>query len=234
MHEMYFYIIFAAFLRAPEKWLPALLLAWTILVTIGYGIAASTGLLRTFPAIRVTVSPLTLEFILGCTIALLIYRGRKQHGVLVLGLGIGLFLMSCILWTRIAPNAQPNGWGRVALFGIPWSLVVYGAVALEQSAGMLFSRPLRAIGDASYSIYLSHVLVIATLGRIWSLFATDGLADNILMTVVMLAAVVGTGYVSYLFIERSLLNRTRRNRVRKRSDMLVTAKCEATPTETSA
>jgi peptidoglycan/LPS O-acetylase OafA/YrhL len=81
-------------------------------------------------------------------------------------------------------------------------MVTYGAVAIEASSSMLFPRFLRFIGDASYSIYLSHVLVISAIGRLWAMVSIPGRMDNIFVLIVMTGSALLVGISTYLMIER--------------------------------
>jgi peptidoglycan/LPS O-acetylase OafA/YrhL len=58
--------------------------------------------------------------------------------------------------------------------------------------------------------YLSHVIVLSVIGRFWLLFATEGYWDNIIVLSVMVIAILVVGYISYLFIERTMLKNTRK------------------------
>jgi len=83
-------------------------------------------------------------------------------------------------------------------------MVVYGAVAIEASSEILLPRFLRFVGDASYSIYLSHVLVISAIGRFWAKFFIPGKMDNVLVMIVMACVALSVGIGSYLTMERLL------------------------------
>lgn len=105
-------------------------------------------------ATAVATSPLMLEFAAGVLIAFL----PKRHG-----------------WAFIAASAI--GWlalyghHRVISYGIPSALLVYGALGLEPKfANWRFPV---LIGDASYSIYLTHWIFVPLLpnGGWWLLSA---------------------------------------------------------------
>jgi peptidoglycan/LPS O-acetylase OafA/YrhL len=53
------------------------------------------------------------------------------------------------------------------------------------------------------------VLVLSVVGRFWSLFAAEGYWDNFVMLLIMLTAVLVFGQVSYHYIERPMLKKTR-------------------------
>jgi peptidoglycan/LPS O-acetylase OafA/YrhL len=62
----------------------------------------------------------------------------------------------------------------------------------------------------SYTVYLSHLLVLGVIGRIWQIFGTapDSLLDNVVISVLMMAAVVCYGWVGYRCFEKPVLDRS--------------------------
>jgi exopolysaccharide production protein ExoZ len=211
IHEMYFYLVFAALMLAPEKHLSRLLVVWSALV-IGLEVLALSGAPGfTSAGVRLAAHPLTGEFIFGALAARLIFAQKIRGGGLpVLFSGCALLLAGFVSYGVFNPGSLPDGWMRVFMFGVPYAAIVYGAVAVEKTRGVVFSRAIRRVGDTSYSIYLSHVLVISFFGRIWNHVAVEGILDNLLVLPTMLAAVILTGSISYRFLERPMLMAARR------------------------
>jgi exopolysaccharide production protein ExoZ len=145
--EMLFYCLFAVGLAT--RWIvPFVLLA--VFIALG-------AILGDNPLLRFLGNPLGLEFLAGVTIARLPLDQRL--GSFVVAIGAALF--------TIAPHVDPNVlngpamFSRVAGWGIPAALVVYGARSLEcHFAGRCWQLPL-LLGDASYSIYLFHRRLLA-------------------------------------------------------------------------
>src|SRR6185437_14356673 len=105
--------------------------------------------------------------------------------------GAAIFIAGAVL-VGSAPVMQPElAWTRALVFGTAATLLLAGAVGWE-SATRHAPRLAVAIGDASYSLYLAHVLVIGAVGFIWQRFlAGPSLANHVLMVVTcVLAAVV--------------------------------------------
>jgi exopolysaccharide production protein ExoZ len=92
---------------------------------------------------------------------------------------------------------------------MPAVLVVYCFINAEQN-GFVVHSSLIKIGDASYSIYLSHILTLSAAGRIWSAFASDSLYDNYIMLPALFIFVIIVGMASYRYVEKPLLNYSRR------------------------
>jgi exopolysaccharide production protein ExoZ len=143
---------------------------------------------------------MTLEFILGCCVALAV-RKRIFCGARICLAGGFLFL---VLVGFLGDPLVIQGM-RLFAFGIPASLIVYGSVAYELKQGFRFPRLLEKIGDASYSIYLSHILVLSAIGRAWQAVAVDGPWIHTLALTVMLLSAIFTGFASYSYLEVPIL-----------------------------
>ena len=115
-----------------------------------------------------------------------------------------------IFSTHVGWGMAPVDWRRLSVFGVPAVLLCYGLVAMERSGGSLLPRWLRSVGDSSYSIYLSHVLVISALGRLWGAVKVDNAWLNGLALAALFAGALIAGRVSYRVLELPLHNRTRR------------------------
>lgn len=183
---------------------------------IGRGLAAAylaaliAGLLVATPVLRFWGAPIILEFMLGVAVAG-IWRdlprgaGVWAMGLALAGFGAGLVLGYGGIDDVRALNDPWNGVRRVLIWGLPSALLVLGVVRTErfdQAPGRL-ARTAAFMGDASYAIYLVHVLVIRALGRLFEsgMVAAPGDAVVVLTVVASLAA----GAVVHLWVERPLL-----------------------------
>lgn len=144
IHEMYFYVVVAAMLAAGLRPLYTLL-AWAIVI-----IAAQLLPYDATPLSAVVFSPLTLLFIFGAGLGLVVGSTKSQ-------------------------NQSPFCLTRIAV----------------------------ALGDASYSTYLAHVLVVSSIWRL-SLALPWQTSPWVLIAISVVAANVW-GLLSYRFIERPLM-----------------------------
>lgn len=206
IHEMYFYFVFTMLLFLPRNRLFLGLICWGVLVMFGNIYLSLEG----NPYVSIYFSPLTLEFIVGAFIAILYYRRSIQ------GNAKAYALMAFATWFAfyytfqiISGETTPSGWVRVLVFGIPAALALYAALLYEKNNGTMMPKWICKIGDASYSIYLSHVIVLSVVGRIWALFAAEGYLDNIIMQLIMFIAVLVVGYISFNLIEKPFFKKTR-------------------------
>jgi exopolysaccharide production protein ExoZ len=96
---------------------------------------------------------------------------------------------------------------RVALFGIPSACAVAGALIINRPPGSYPARGFVKLGDASYSIYLAHYIVIMVAAQFWSVIPSAPPFVAILST---FAASVIAGILIYRCVERPLLAIARR------------------------
>ena len=215
VHEMYFYVVFACFLLLPRRYLPYLLFVWLLVVIEGFRHVNPFDPEQN-QYLRFAFSPVTAEFIAGAFLALYMLEVRKT------GKTPFLFALPCllaglvsllILWHYFSFNTETidvMGWTRVYLFTAPYVLMLYGAVAMEHNQQRLAPAWLIRTGDHSYSIYLTHILVLSVCGRAWKTFAWPGYSDNVIILSAAMAGVLICGYWCYQWIERPLLNASRR------------------------
>ena len=135
---------------------------WLFVLVAAYGVAS---LLQPFsPLFRFVGNPIILEFLFGVAVA---YAPRNRFGVWALPAGIVLLLAAGL--TGTAPTAAPalaadDGVRRVLVYGIPALMIVYGCLQIE-------ARESRwtYLGEASYSLYLSHILIIFPSFALWKM-----------------------------------------------------------------
>ena len=203
--EMYFYLVFAVILAMR---LPILagLFTWAIILIVVT--MAAPDRIAASPILRVVTDPLTAEFMIGVVIGTL-WRNRRTPGAAV-ALGIGAAALAFSIGylapaVSLATSSQLDLW-RVGIFGLPSALIIYGLSGLENRHRMRLPSPIVLIGDASYAIYLSHVLVISTVGRALALSAPAGgvRTSLVLIAVGWIAANLG-GVLLHLLFERPTL-----------------------------
>jgi exopolysaccharide production protein ExoZ len=207
-YELYFYaFFFLLLLLVPERFAPWLLALWGIAVValkLHIGLSPS-------PVIQLLISPSVLEFLAGCVLFHIYRRGRLHPaiGMLLLITSL-LWLTAIIVYTAQAHPAHPEWvvfgpWRRPLLYGTFATLFLLGVMELERTSLVRYLPILSSIGDWSYSIYLSHALVLELIGRL--VFHTlPHPASILVVTLISLPAVFLVGYLSYIYLERPLLN----------------------------
>ncbi|MEM9599972.1 MAG: acyltransferase, partial [Pseudomonadota bacterium] len=163
--ELAFYALFAALLLLPARFRMGAIFLW------GLFLMGRLILDQDLPALPeswlgILISPLCLEFVFGAVVAWLIRRMTIPRW-----LGFGLFYVGAIgfLGLMIAADTLgglPDVRSRTISFGVAAAILIAGLVAMERTGRFTPIPGLRAIGDASYTLYLSHLLVILSLKRI--------------------------------------------------------------------
>lgn len=199
IHEMYFYLILTAILAfsLPLKKSLALWAGCIAVVPIFFSRKEMS------PVFALISHPLTLEFILGAVVGLAVRAGWNRFGRCGAIVAMGIL---CALSLWVTDFAQLTDWQR-SILGIPFALIVYSMAVIKT---IPYSKWAVALGNASYSIYLSHILVLSTLGRIFTLAHADGLTAEIVYILLSILAANMFGLISYKYLELPLIVRFRK------------------------
>lgn len=202
--ELYFYLVFVALLTwLPERLLPRALLVWGGLVVVAWAVLGThSPALRGYPAAQTLVSPLILEFLLGCLVALYAAELPRRAAIVCTALGVGGFVAGTMVMIHLRLDFST---GRVLLFGPAAALLVAGLVGWEKH-GLGFPRLLVWFGDGSYSLYLSHILVLGVLFDLWTRFMPTAPAwSHVTILAAAAVAAVIWGQISFAWIEAPML-----------------------------
>lgn len=202
-YEMFFYAIFAASLFLQQHLLSV---CATIAALVGLVIFQFLGFSKLVsPEAAFLTNPILLEFAMGMVLGLSLPYIPKTISsrwpiYLLVCFALSLFVWGPIFW----PNLD-----RALIFGLPSFTIVLGAIALDRSM-VKWPSMLVLLGDASYSIYLTHFFVTQTCIK----FAERmHIKSGIVLAALLLIAFAGVGLVgvlTHLFIEKPLTNVTRR------------------------
>ncbi len=206
-YEMMFYIAFFVLLLVmpPKRLLPAMLI---LLISLsGLYLAfdwAGTPFVFWF-------RPIILEFAAGIVIFQVSRKGLGLTPVMAAAL-IGVSISGWLILPNLDHGLDSKDL-RFLLLGLPASVLVL-ALALwspkEAAQSTRLWKALVKIGDASYSLYLSHPFVITAVFLIWNklnLFQTLGAISFIAATIGLSIMV---GIIAQKTIEEPLLKATRR------------------------
>jgi exopolysaccharide production protein ExoZ len=198
-YEFLFYLFFAA----------ALALRVDVLRVIipGLGMFAIAGLARTetWPAWTILFDTIVVEFVFGVVLAKWTLLGFRLPTAIA-GILVLVGFVSILILPMISENT------RVLTWGIPAFAIVTGAVSLEPLVAPALPRWLLTLGDASYSIYLSHGFVLPALGLLFSRFAWPGLWTEGLTIILCLLFGSVIGWSVFILIEAPMLRAFRRGR----------------------
>jgi exopolysaccharide production protein ExoZ len=126
-----------------------------IAVLITSVILLGTALENRVDVMHFYANPILLEFLAGIVIGILYLERRiRSSWAWLVPLGAGFFLLSFSQRTELSP----------AITLVAASMIVAGALF----APAFSSRALKVLGDASYSLYLTHVVTLAAIGQLWA------------------------------------------------------------------
>ena len=193
IHEIGFYIIFAGLLILRKSLRLWGLLIWASFIII----TASAGLNNISVFTRYMLSPLTLEFIAGGIVGWLFIKAPARIFPWIAILVILSCLVAIGAYYMIGDqDLFFRHWTRTLIFTVPASLIVM-LMALRDKSGKACPKTFVTLGDWSYALYLTHILTLSLLGRIWARLGIDnpllGFIAIILMSIVTIA-VAGLTY----------------------------------------
>jgi len=185
-YEMFFYILFAISLAAPRQWrhlgLCAVLAA---LVLAGRIFGPFAG-----PLASVYTNPLLVDFAAGMVLAYLWMRSAP-----------GDWLPYPLLVVLVGLCALGSNLRAVTMSG---AIIIF-AGCLHPSLCSTRNSLLMGIGNASYSMYLSHQFVLDSLASLWMrVFQPVTWISSAIFMGVALCCCAITGYLCFRFVENPM------------------------------
>jgi len=175
-YELYFYSLFFCLILLNERKRKFLLIAYFLaIIVVNFTVGYQT--------LKVMVHPFVLEFISGC---FLYYFSRKYNKMILL-IPFAVIIVT-LLYIAVDENAK-NGILRVSTFGTASFFMVWSAIILHNK-GIRSSNIFNKLGDASYTIYLSHTIF-------FTFFYITGLRNYLVKNG---AFFVEVGFFSYLIL----------------------------------
>lgn len=210
-HEMYFYIVLGVMLLFPRRHVPLMIGLWAAVTTglVLWGLQVPRPEQGAFE--RVLFNPINFEFILGMLAAWLFHHRPHRSARAVGVLAIVWLVVGVAAWLRLTGEWWVSDFWRVWVYGVPATLLIWSIVGLELERGWVFMKPLAWIGDAAYSIYLSHLMVLVVLGRGWQMLGLQGDWQNPVFLLVSMGTALFVGNQLFLRIEAPILKWLRRH-----------------------
>lgn len=190
-YEVIFYLILAAGLTLRTQVQRIALMAAIFVILVAARIVLDP---KEAFAMRLT-SPLYFEFLAGYVLAYGYSFWRRTVPL------AGVALMTIGFVALFTVSAAHPGMPRTIIYGIPGIAIVAGAILAEPLFNSAWSKALRFAGDASYSIYLVHGIVIyAVVG-----WVPADPALNLPIAALLLTGSIGAGVLCYLLVEKQLI-----------------------------
>jgi len=192
-YEMYFYVLFAMLLFLPFQNLVRVLSVFLISsVIIGFFLPKDWVILNFW------FDPYVLEFLSGALIAFAFVQGiRLPQAACKPLLALGFLILFILFFP-----AQDSLFSQFLRFCVG-SVFLVAAVLTPHAPYISPPRLFTALGDSSYSLYLSHAFTIGVTKILWGkLFSGIDLWLYVALTIPLCLAI---GHLSYVLLERPLL-----------------------------
>lgn len=199
-YEAWFYVVFAVALCVTRRPLAlvAAVLAGTSLLRLAHGAGV--------PFLFYT-NPIVLEFVAGCCLGTWYARGARLPLRAALAVLVGVI----VLHRFYAPTLTEDN--RFVVFGLPAFALVATALSLETR--VRWGRLMLRLGDASYSLYLTHLLALPLVLKLMLMAdRAHRLPGDAVAAIVVLGAVLA-GFACHLWLERPLTRLAARWLVRR-------------------
>lgn len=213
-YEMLFYAVFSAFLFLPRiKAVRCVAGAMIMMVLLGGIIEPSSIVLATW------CQPIIIEFVLGMLIGNAFLEGARLPRIMSV-----VLLTAAVAWVLLDPihlsvlSQTPNDFRRLIGWGLPAAMTLASLILTAWKMPSMLERPALLLGDASYSLYLTHPFVLVSIEHGWPwLFGARYLAAMVLTSLIL--AIVFAVAVHH-FIERPCDQAVKRVRARTRAPRL--------------
>ena len=209
-YEMFFYVVFAAFLFLPQG--KAVL---GCLIMLACFVVGALLLRPTSDLLSVWTAPILLEFAFGLVVGMVWLGAARLPVWACLALLLAALAMLLIdpigLSAKTATGTTPNDLSRVFGWGLPAAAILTVVTFIEK--GRDFSRNVvlgwfRRIGDTSYSLYLVHSIVVLIVTKVWSVLLARGSNAAVSfaswpgMGLTLIATAIIAGFVSHHLVEK--------------------------------
>lgn len=193
-YEMFFYLIFALFIVVrPILRLLLVPLAFALLWLAGTNDMLGDGAMSFYG------NPIIFQFVLGMGVAVLVQRGW----LLTSGWASLVALIAAVALITADLNHSSL---RALTFGVPAALIVYCLCSLEVNDRPRNLPLLKVLGDASYSVYLTHVFTLAACRVVFLRLNIQGALAELAFigTAMCVSAVVGV--LTYRLYEKPAMH----------------------------
>ena len=151
--EMVFYLLFGLAICIGGRRAMVLAAVWVLAIIVTNVAPVSIGESSLSPphVLSYLLYERNLEFLLGCVAAYMVRRGAIRRSGLLIALGVLGLTFSCFLIASGYPVVS-----YTLLVGLPSAMLIAGTASLELERRPRVPRLFTCIGDASYSIFVSH------------------------------------------------------------------------------
>lgn len=202
VYEVYFYVLFSLVISFTKKYVLTMFSIWLFLL-IGINLFVTVD--KNDYLLYFIAHPFQIEFILGVFCAVL-YKSDKIRIPNI------LYGMLCLISLSLIPFFYYTVYKQILfqsiIFGLLYSTIVFTLVSIERTSKRNYPKVLITIGDSSYSMYLSNMMILNALGRIWNITLNQSstLLDNWVFLFISLGVIIIWSYLSARYLERPSYN----------------------------
>jgi peptidoglycan/LPS O-acetylase OafA/YrhL len=197
-YELYFYCLMFVALMLPRSFLLPLVGG---LITLGVMFRSSADL--DIFILNVITNPILFEVFFGICIGVIYSRNMPVPAWLcytALTLSAGMYVMAYY---------DTLGFTRAIDWGLPAALLAFGLVFLERLGCLRLPRFLVALGNSSYTIYLTHVFFLLILGRVFYEIGLLRIMQPDLLVLLSTCLAFYLGHQLYVHVDKPLNRITR-------------------------
>jgi len=216
-YELYFYSLFTFLLFLPKRSIIFILIFLFIAVILvqtwayfsldiySHSVFPTASIVYTF-----FMSPYTLEFIAGCFVANYFEYRRIKNFKTIIMLGFIFLVLGVYYQNNYLGDSLALGYympQRVFFFGLMSTFFLASVVEMNKRNMLIFPRFSLMVGDASYSLYLSHIILLFIFYHIGLRGALEDIASyQTLLMLLLVLVIVLYSVLHYRFIEFPILN----------------------------
>jgi peptidoglycan/LPS O-acetylase OafA/YrhL len=211
IYEIYFYLLFSIAIWLKPKHSVPILSAWLLVTILVFRKIVKFP--DEFFLLKTVFGEMNLEFVLGCLAAYIVIKYNNKIGKYrwilfgIANLGYVILVMLSA-WGNI-------GFGRVTTFGVLATLLIIAATSIDLKDSPKIPYLLIFLGDASYSIFLTHGPLISASTKILQKANLGKYFDGFFAPALLAVLTVVFGCIFYSFIEKPLTVFLRKNIVEK-------------------
>jgi exopolysaccharide production protein ExoZ len=201
-HFVFFYLLFGAllFVRTGRRILVASAVLCTLMM-LKFMFAGESNLLDFYG------ETVALDFVLGMIVAWLFLK-RQASPVMI----VAVFLIGASIFAIGVVEGAPEGSERALYWDVAGAALLFVCVFSEKQWGWPNWRFLSALGDASYSVFVSHLFTLALVTSFMRAFRIFPMLGVWGARIIFLGAAWTLGLVVYTAIERPLMRLVGRER----------------------
>lgn len=210
-HEILFYLLFSTLIVFSKRVSYPLLITWFTITLVTYlGVLKVDNFIFNF-----FFSKYNIEFALGSLTAFIIINYNLKYSKAIMITGI---LLTVVSWSLF--DLQLSSIYTIIAYGVPYTLIILGAASIAYQKDVSMPKILTLLGDASYSIYLTHLLFLNGLIKVFGMLQIpDKVGYSITMNAIVLLTII-MSCVFYLLVEKPMLKGIK-FKIKKRKEVVV-------------